>query len=782
MSFPRDTHEKRARSVARDIQSKPRPNTRSNTTKTPSSKPKTKAENKQKTSAKREKQRSQNAENKKMAYHGLRNPSASPKNMTDEQLDERARLQAEQILESRKRRDNKDKVRHALTDKELEQREKCLDAKAQAILPTPREVRELFADEFEQKAMNKRVEVMGIFGTTSELTERDLDYMFYNGAESEISYLPHKQFFIQALENWIFEHNRELKLHRTYRYDPNRMNTKRVSLVLAEEMMSGRDKTRKMRARLAQDVSFSRWLSHVAQNPRYRFAREYDSVIAAVADYKTRTYRHPSGERHFILDIGPTNSGKTYSGMQELLAAESGVYLGPLRLLAMEAADTMNEAGTPCSLLTGEESNIVDDARHIASTVEMLNKDAHYDVAVIDECQMITDPERGYAWSAAIASIDADDIHLCLAPEAEDLICGILDNTDEDYEIVYHERLVPLQVDNVVKYPKGIRKGDAVIVFSRKQVQIRAAELEKRGYKTSMVYGALPYEVRKEEVRKFADGETDVVVATDAIGMGLNLPVQRVVFLEDEKYDGHCTRPLTAPEIRQIAGRAGRFGKYDIGYVSGIDRKIMESIKDALAGEVEQTTEIRLDIPSAITQLELPLCKIMRAWQMDRLDYPYMKRNLAPQIQLAKRIQDLPNDFVANAVEIPFKSGDFYVPLDDMWEQAVRQAYIGKKPEIVLYDVSDSDDLQRLEDAAKVADLAYGIAKRYGTPDDMERVDIERDKISRLMIERLKDDKTKKRCSWCGKPMDSTSSHNMHDACYNEFRAKKYGHSFDQFF
>ena len=118
------------------------------------------------------------------------------------------------------------------------------------------------------------------------------------------------------------------------------------------------------------------------------------------------------------------------------------------------------------------------------------------------------------------------------------------------------------------RFPEDVKRGDALIVFSRKDVHSVAAELQETGLKCSIVYGSLPYDVRHREAEQFASGATDVVVATDAIGMGMNLPIRRVVFLETTKFDGVQERPLTISEIQQIAGRAGRFGIYDTGYVA----------------------------------------------------------------------------------------------------------------------------------------------------------------------------------------------------------------------
>lgn len=635
------------------------------------------------------------------------------------------------------------------------------------------------AARFEQSLLSGIVELTDGFGMCREVTERTLSDMFFGGLDAGYRYSPSKIMIVAVLCELI-EHlpeNNDIAeaLASEYRYDERRNGTRRASETVAESFLS-RGRIRTVRSRVSASISFSRWLSFVSQNPRYPFARKYSEVIDTVSRYDLRSYAPPETCRRFVVSVGPTNSGKTHSGMIELSQANSGVYLGPLRLLAWEAADTLEEMGASCSLLTGEERRDREGARHVASTVEMLDQSIHYDVAVIDECQMITDPERGYAWAAAIASVNADIVHLCVAPEALDLICRVLDGLDEDYEVEWHDRLVPLEnMGRPVRYPNGIKTGDAIIVFSRKSVQYYVSDLARHGIKASMVYGALPYEVRKEEVRKFADGETDVVVATDAIGMGLNLPVRRVLFAETEKYDGKTTRDLLDPEVKQIAGRAGRFGLFDCGYagvLSGVNGRL---VSNALRSDYESRDEIRVDMPRRLVENNsAPLSYLMRAWQMTPVDRPYVKRNLAQQIALARRVEDLPNAFVMDAVEIPFKSGDKFVPLDDIWEKCVRNAWEGNELKIELYPISLDDTLEHLEDAAKLSDLFYGLAKRYGTKDDLDMIDAHRKLVSEYMIAVLRRrNSTEEMCSWCGKPLDGESKYSMHESCYKEYREDK---------
>ena len=126
--------------------------------------------------------------------------------------------------------------------------------------------------------------------------------------------------------------------------------------------------------------------------------------------------------RHFVLHLGGTNTGKTYAGFQRLQQAATGVYLAPLRLLALEAQEVLLDAGVDCSLTTGEEEDCREGDTHVAATAEKLNLKQPYEVAVIDECQMIADRQRGYAWTRAILGVQAPEVHLCAAPEAKDLL------------------------------------------------------------------------------------------------------------------------------------------------------------------------------------------------------------------------------------------------------------------------------------------------------------------------------------------------------------------------
>jgi len=290
--------------------------------------------------------------------------------------------------------------------------------------------------------------------------------------------------------------------------------------------------------------------------------------------------------RQLLLIAGPTNSGKTYAAFQQLAAAKSGVYLAPLRLMAAEFWDRMRAAGVPCSLITGEERFPDPTARHISSTIEMLATDAEYDVAIIDEVQMIADRDRGWAWTQAIVGVNAKLVIFVGSPDAENVLREIAGRLGEPLEVQRTDRLTPLEVADLPLDPdKKAEDGSAFISFSRRDVLAWKQTLGAS--ECAAVYGALAPEVRREEARRFTAGEARIVSATDAIGMGLNLPVKTIVFTTLTKWDGEKEVTLSDSSIRQIAGRAGRYGMHEVGVVTALNKRDLAIIRAAMGADAE---------------------------------------------------------------------------------------------------------------------------------------------------------------------------------------------------
>jgi ATP-dependent RNA helicase SUPV3L1/SUV3 len=220
------------------------------------------------------------------------------------------------------------------------------------------------------------------------------------------------------------------------------------------------------------------------------------------------------------------------------------------------------------SLTTGEERLLVPGSKHIAATVEMCPFRTPVDVAMIDEAQMLHDPDRGAAWTAAIMGAPAREIFVLGAPDCIPMVRRIAALCGDALDEVSLERKGPLIAARAPVGLGDLKKGDALIAFSRREVMDLRAELIRRGRRVAVVYGALSPEVRRAEAARFNQGDADILVATDAIGMGLNLNIRRVVFSAMQKFDGTQRRDLNVQEVKQIGGRAGRYGLHEEGVVA----------------------------------------------------------------------------------------------------------------------------------------------------------------------------------------------------------------------
>ena len=252
-----------------------------------------------------------------------------------------------------------------------------------------------------------------------------------------------------------------------------------------------------------------------------------------VADLRRPAEWYPQArsiQRTIHLHVGPTNSGKTYQALKRLEASKKGFYAGPLRLLAQEVYQRFTTAGIPCRLVTGDDvkAPLGVQPRITSNTVEMASLSENYEVGIVDEVQMMANPQRGWAWTRVVLGARVNELHLCGEARAVPLIRKIVAITGDKLEIHRYQRLSPLKVEN--KSLKGdlnrLRKGDCVVSFSRLNIHSLKAEIEKTtGRRAAIVYGGLPAEIRTQQANLFndPDNDYDFLVASDAIGMGLNL-------------------------------------------------------------------------------------------------------------------------------------------------------------------------------------------------------------------------------------------------------------------
>jgi ATP-dependent RNA helicase SUPV3L1/SUV3 len=283
---------------------------------------------------------------------------------------------------------------------------------------------------------------------------------------------------------------------------------------------------------------------------------------------------------------GPTNSGKTWRALNDLVAGESGAYLAPLRLLALEGQEEIEKRGRRSSYLTGEERDIREDATFIASTIEMMDSRQVVDTVVIDEIQLLTDRDRGWAWCQALVGAPARRVIMTGSPDVIPLVQAMAGYLREPLEVHMLERYVPIEPEAQPMSLAEIEPGTAVIAFSRRDVLALKAELEEK-YRVAVIYGNLTPEVRREEARRFRSGQAQILVSTDAIAMGLNLPIRTVCFSTLQKWNGEDDVQLAPWEILQIGGRAGRFGHYERGHVGALDRRDARRIAQVFAPDFE---------------------------------------------------------------------------------------------------------------------------------------------------------------------------------------------------
>jgi hypothetical protein len=274
-------------------------------------------------------------------------------------------------------------------------------------------------------------------------------------------------------------------------------------------------------------------------------------------------------KRKIIYHGGPTNSGKTYQALQRLKVADKGMYVGPLRLLAAEIWERLTAEGIYCNLLTGQEFRTVPFATHKAATVEMVALQEDFDVVVIDEIQMINDKERGFAWTRALLGLRCPEIHVCGGLEATDVVKRLVDACGDEFELHQYERFSELQIEpsSLASIPdelgtyKNIQAGDCIVAFSRNDIFAIKREIETNTkHKCCVIYGSLPPLTRSEQARRFNDPNSgyDVLVASDAIGMGMNLNIRRVILNSIFKNNGFDIVRLDHSSMKQISGRSGR--------------------------------------------------------------------------------------------------------------------------------------------------------------------------------------------------------------------------------
>ncbi|OUW11444.1 MAG: helicase [Candidatus Pelagibacter sp. TMED166] len=255
--------------------------------------------------------------------------------------------------------------------------------------------------------------------------------------------------------------------------------------------------------------------------------------------------------------LGPTNTGKTFLAIETMLSFESGMIGFPLRLLAREIYDKIVKRVDPkkVALITGEEKIIPSNSKYFLCTVESMPIDKELEFVGVDEIQMCSDHERGHIFTDKLLNLRGEKLTMFMGSNT---IKNIISKLDADIEFVYKDRFSKLSYVGHKKISRLDRK-TAIIAFSSEDVYAIAELIRRQKGGAAIIMGSLSPKTRNAQVELYQSGDVDFLVATDAIGMGINMDLDNVYFSNLKKFDGKKLRRLNLSEIGQIAGRAGRY-------------------------------------------------------------------------------------------------------------------------------------------------------------------------------------------------------------------------------
>ena len=278
--------------------------------------------------------------------------------------------------------------------------------------------------------------------------------------------------------------------------------------------------------------------------------------------------------QRIISLLGPTNTGKTYVAIEKMLDYESGIFGLPLRLLAREVYDKcVKKVGVgKVALITGEEKIIPSTANYFICTVESMPKDKKVEFVAIDEIQMCADRERGHIFTERLLEMRGSKMTMFLGSQ---IMENIIRDLVKDVEFEKKERFSKLSYAGIKKISRLDRKV-AIIAFSIEEVYAIAELVRRQKGGAAVIMGSLSPRTRNSQVGLYQSGDVDYLIATDAIGMGLNMDINEIYFSNLKKFDGKKTRRLNLVEMSQIAGRAGRY-KNDGGFGTTGDCETLNS-------------------------------------------------------------------------------------------------------------------------------------------------------------------------------------------------------------
>ncbi len=366
--------------------------------------------------------------------------------------------------------------------------------------------------------------------------------------------------------------------------------------------------------------------------------------------------------------LGPTNTGKTFLAVETMLSFDTGMIGFPLRLLAREVYDKVVAKINPSkvALITGEEKIIPLNAKYFLCTVESMPIDKKLDFVGIDEIQMCNDHERGHVFTERLLNLRGEKLTMLMGSNT---IINIIKKLDDDIEFINRNRLSKLSFGGHKKISRIERKS-VIIAFSNEEVYAIAELIRRQKGGAAIVMGSLSPKTRNSQVSIYQSGDVDFLVATDAIGMGINMDLDQVYFSNIKKFDGRKLRRLNISEIGQIAGRAGRY------------------LNDGIFGITGDCGEINPEEIEALENHKFP--------EIQSIFWRNSKLNFSNKNNLLKSLDERPNK-------------DWLKRVSECEDEKVLKYFLKEQPNLIIDD--DSNILSILWECCQIPDF---VKKTYG--------------------------------------------------------------------
>jgi ATP-dependent RNA helicase SUPV3L1/SUV3 len=339
---------------------------------------------------------------------------------------------------------------------------------------------------------------------------------------------------------------------------------------------------------------------------------------------------------------------------------------------------------------------------------------------VIDEAQMLADADRGWAWTRALMEAQSTAIHVLAPPSGRALIERLARAAELDLTLQRHERLAEIKVADEPWSVRRLPPRTILVAFSRHAALRLKTTLERSNRTVSIVYGNLPPEVRRRQADRFAHGETEICVATDAVGMGLNLPADYVCFYEVQKFDGRQLRTLTAAEVQQIGGRAGRFGLSQAGEVGATSHRDLRVVRQLFAAPVPPLAKAR--VAPTVEDLEMipgPLSQRLREWAALRsipedLRGAIEVADMSERIELAEMLTDREVEVLGLDAALQLVNAPTRMSSRDYWYECAQAVLANRMLPTPppLNPAREENALDKLELLISLADIYLWLSQR----------------------------------------------------------------------